>query len=423
MSDKQPWNTLGYVEKCLVASKASLNASALSSEGNNVKLMNCGIDTMRISTLGEYLADKRIKEGKEINLDLRDDMKLAKTFVVPVTLPNGQEIEVIVNQKGQDMACMYRDEAGNEKSFQLTPRMKREIENMTPDNLREVIGEESFQKEFLPDDVDEFAEKVSKDELVPKNKKQAAKMAGIESKELEQEKEQAEKEIPEGARDTIAKICSEHDLDITALKEVMEVRPEVVTDNLPNTGIQENSGNVYCLRFRDAGNLQGRVVMVQGDNAVDKRENDDYMNDYMNEHKGEKKIYNTEDEHDKVSFTDIDGNTTVSEISKEPRDLSCTEKEQLQEELQKLEQNASQIMSSDMSLEQKNEQMMKINNKRLSIFKDYGISVPSVESEIEADLEIGEEIENNIEDEKEQEEEEQKVHLTPEEEAMKKRGY
>lgn len=403
MGESQNWNSLGYIEKCWVASKTSLNASALDLEGNSVDLKKCGIDTMKISTLGDYLADKRMKEGKEINLDLRDDKELAKKFVVPVILPNGQEIEVIVNQNGQDEACMYRDEQGNEREFQLTPRMKKSIEDMTPENLKDVIGEELYKTEFLPETLDDYAEKVQKEELVPKDKKHAIKMAGLKTEEVtqeEKEQEQAEKQIPEEARDKIAKICSENNLNIKDLKEVMEVQPEVIQDNLEQTGIKENDGRVYCLRFRDEGKLDGRVVMSQGEKTVDERRYDDYMNDYMDQHKGQKRVKEVECEHDKLEYTDVHGNTTVCEITKEPRDIGCSEKELLQAEMEKLDKNQSYILNSDMPLEMKAEQMQKIGRKRLSIFKEYGVDVPTVENEIEADLQISEKVEDIAEDRK-----------------------
>ena len=432
MAETQAWNSLGYIEKSWVAAKASMNGEALSSEGDSVKLANCGIDTMKISTLGEYLANKRMVEGKSVDLDLRDDKELARRYVIPVILPNGQEIEVIVNEKGQDEACIYRDEEGNEKEFQLTPRMKKAIEKNVPENLDKILGEELYHSKFIPENLDEYAEKVQKDELVPKSKKHAAQIAGIQTNEIAnrdrevKEKEAAEREIPAEARDIISRICSEHNLDIRKLKEVMLVRPEVIENNLDKTGIKENNGKVFCLRFKDGSNLQGRVVMVQGEKAVDERKYDDYMNDYMNEHKGQKIVKETECEHDKVIYTDLDGNTTVCEIMKEPRDLGCSEKEVLQSEIEKLDKNAKQILNSDMPLENKTEEIIKINSKRLDIFKSYGVSVPTVENEIKADIEISEEV-NEIAEEKEADSSPEQgwehERLTPEEEAMKKRGF
>ena len=178
----------------------------------------------------------------------------------------------------------------------------------------------------------------------------------------------------------------------------MEVRPEIIQDNLENTGIRENNGRVYCLRFRDGGNIQGRVVMAQGEKVVDDRRYDDYMNDYMNEHKGQKRIKTIEDEHDKLIYTDLDGNTTICEITKEPRDLNCSDKELLQVEMEKLDNASAYILNSDMPLQAKTQEFMKINNKRLELFKSYGIEVPTVENEIEADIEISEEVQDYAEE-------------------------
>lgn len=424
MAESQLWNNLGYVEKCLMAARASMNGIALSSEGSKVKLLNCGIDTMKISTFGEYMANR---EGK---LDLMDDEKLAKKFVIPVTLPNGQQIEVIVNKDGQDEACIYRDEAGTEREFQLTPRMKEVIKSSAPENLKDFISPKEIEKSLCPNNLDDYAEKVQKDELVPKSEKQALEIIHQKNKsfDLESEKEDNEKvednkEVPEEARDIIAKICSENDLDVGELQQVIEVPPKIISDNLERTGIKENGGRVYCLRFKNGENLQGRVVMAQGENIVDNRTYDDYMTDFMNEHRGQKIIRSAEDEHDKISYTDLDGNTTVCEIMREPRDMNCSQKELLIAEMQKLDQNARTILNSDMPLENKTEEMIKINQKRLNMFKECGISVPTVESEIRADDQISNAVQNKAieqrnaeEQESAKKQEEEKVQQQEEEE-------
>ncbi len=429
MSETQEWNTLRYLDKSWIASKSASNARI---EGYNLK--NCAIDTMKISTLGEYLANKRKKEDpldlESLDYSLIDDKNLAKRFVVPVTLPNGKEVEAIVDYDGRDEARILVNPEEGEKEFEITIRLKNEIEKMTPENMQKVIKEEVYNSKFLPDTLDEYAEKVQKDELIPKSKKHAAQMAGISSEELlkkQEEREEAEKEIPVEARDTISKICSENDLDIADLIEVMEIEPQVIKNNLEETGIREENGRVYCLRFRDGGNLQGRVVLSQGEKIVDDRRYDNYMTDYMNEHRGQKRIRETECEHDKISYTDLHGNTTVCEITREPRDINCSDKELLQAEMEKLDRAQEQIKSADMPLEKKAEEMIKINQKRMDIFKSYGVEVPLVENEIEADMEIAEEV-NQIEEEKNEYKEEQEENdgyerLTPAEEAMKKRGF
>lgn len=401
---------IGYIENCFIAAKASLNASAIGKEKNSVPLMNCGIETLKIQTLGEYLAKQKAKENPSLNMNdeidaLLADDKLARCFVIPVILPNGEEVEVIVNSKGQDMACMYRDEEGNQKTFELTPRMKKEIDSAFPQELEQIVGEkvlEEIKADYLPENVEELAENISKDELVPEKRKVLQKVnekngAKEETEEQKKEKENAEKEIPPETRDIIAKICSENDLDITSLKEVMEVPPQTISENLEGTGFKNNNGRITCLRFKDGEKLQGRVVMVQGDKVVDNRTYDDYMNDYMNEHKGEKRVDSIEDEHDNIEYTDIDGNTTRCEIRKEPRDLSCTKKEEIQQKMYELDMKTNQVLAADeMPPEMKAKAFASLNQERLDTFKEYGVEAPTVESEIEADIEIAEEIQNEI---------------------------
>ena len=212
MSESQPWNNLGYVEKCWMASKASLNASI---EGYDLK--DCAIDTMKISTFGEYLANKKRNEDPTNpsgwDDSLKDEKSLGKRYVIPVTLPNGRELDVIVDQKGRDEARIVVNLGEGEKEFDLTPRIKKAIQDNVPENMDKVIGEEAYKANFLPDSIDEYAEKVRKDELIPKDKKHAAQIAGIQTAELQKtdgrdsERQNAEKEIPAEARDEIAKIC------------------------------------------------------------------------------------------------------------------------------------------------------------------------------------------------------------------------
>lgn len=394
---------LGYIDKCLIAAKASLNASCLTREGSEKKLMDAAIETMDIKALPEYMR-AHPERFSDLDISKDDNNKLMQIFVIPVVLSNGEQIDVIVNQKGQDMACVFRDEADNKKSFQLTPRMKNQISENVPDiseDLLQSIGysREDIEREFFPETLKDFAEKVEDDSLVPKSKKESIeRINNKSSKNIEEvEKENGEEEqdiqVPEEIRDEIARLCSENDYDIGSLKEVMLVNPQTITDNLENTGFSENGGNVYCLRFKDSKLNNDRVVMVQpGKTPVDDRTYDDYMTDYMIEHRGQKVSESIEDEHDKIVYTDLHGHTIIGEIEKEPRDLNCSEKQIIQEEMDKLDESAEQIMNSDMPLEEKATILKQINEKRIEIFEKYGIQVPLVEDEIRADNEIHDEV-------------------------------
>ena len=109
-----------------VAALSSFNASCIGENGNRVNVMDCGIDTQNISTLGEYLGkyDRSRIDNQDISRQIDND-KLMRTYVIPLTLPNGQQLDLVVNANGQDMACIYKDEEGKQASFELTPRIQK----------------------------------------------------------------------------------------------------------------------------------------------------------------------------------------------------------------------------------------------------------------------------------------------------------
>ena len=119
-------DSLTYIDKCFVAALATMNASYLSREGNVRSASNAAIDTMKIKTLAEYYKGDPEK-FKTYDPSKLDDNKLMRTYVIPLVLDNGETLDLIVNSKGQDMACVFLDEDSKEHQFQLTPRMKNEI--------------------------------------------------------------------------------------------------------------------------------------------------------------------------------------------------------------------------------------------------------------------------------------------------------
>lgn len=420
------------LDKNLIAAKASLNASCLDSDGNTIKLSECAIHTNGIVSLSKYLNEKNENNSKKF-----DNKKLEKRCVIPVTLPNGEMVKVEVNSNGQD-EIIIRDDKN-----EITPRMRALIEENIPEGLKDIVGEESFNKEFFPDTLEEFAERVSDDELIPEDGKEAAKRLGIKTEreieeeikadelkeieeqekdeeeheeldeekneELEEEKDEEEQEkldeeeqeeldedegineIPEEVRDEISKICSENDLDINNIKQVLKVgNPKSITDKVEDTGIDENGGTVTSLRFRDAS-LTDKVINVQDGRVLENRNNRD-MTRLMDD-KTENEVENLSDNESKIVYTDLDGNTTVCDLTKEPRDLTMEKKDELKKELDKIDSQTELVKNdSEMSVEDKAQMFQKINEKRLTTLKNYGISVPKVENEIQADIEITEEI-------------------------------
>lgn len=443
---------LDSVMKSYIGLLSQKNASLETSEGQ-MKLndKNCLIDISNISNLENYM-QKRGYNSEKSN-------KLAKTYVVPlaVKLPSGEikNIDIVVDSKGQDIAVI-----SDNNRIKLSSRIENEIlTNSIKGDVKGKVDTETIKNLLSPETLEELAEEIENDTLIPTPEEAVEKMKQkssnvdieltdeakqrqsdekedkqdetenkleeneenneskkllknnndieieeksdieINDKQLGEERNEAEKDdeikqVPEEVRDEIARLCSEHNYDISALKEVMIVNPKVITEKLEETGIAENGPNVYCLRFRDA-KLNDRVVMSQaGKTPVDKQAYDEPMREIMNERRYCSVDKTIEDEHDKIYFTDIHGNTTVAEMRKEPRDLTCDDKERIQKEFEELDKAADIILSSDMPIEEKAGELQKINDRRIDLFKDYGIEVPEVEGEIKADNEIHKNIEN-----------------------------
>ena len=160
-------DSLTPVDKSWVAAKASLNASYRPREGSEGKVLNAGIKTEEIRTLAEY---RKMNPEKlsTWNPEKEDIDKLMEIYVVPIVLPTGEQIDVVVNQKGQDMACIYLDESSNERSFHLTTRMQNELKrSMVGTELK--MDPKEIERILTPKTLEEFTELAAKDKLVPKN--------------------------------------------------------------------------------------------------------------------------------------------------------------------------------------------------------------------------------------------------------------
>lgn len=160
-------NSLNIFDQSWIAAKASLNASYRPRENSEGKVLNAAIKTEEIRTLAEY---RKMNPEKlsTWNPERKDIDKLMEIYVVPIVLPTGEQIDVIVNQKGQDMACIYLDAEGNKESFHLTTRMQNELKkSMTGVEL--TMDPKEIERILTPETLEEFTELVAKDKLVPKN--------------------------------------------------------------------------------------------------------------------------------------------------------------------------------------------------------------------------------------------------------------
>lgn len=311
-------NSLTFLDKCWVAAEATMNASCIDRNGNSHKVMNTAIDTKGITTLAEYMRFYDITKMKNLDPSKQDNEKLMSTYVIPVTLQTGEKIDVIINQKGQDMACVFLDKEGKQNGFAVTPRMQKEILASGMKNIEGIINTEIAKEGLIPKTLEEFEEEVSKDTLVPKTSKETVakikeKLPDADIKEIEDGREdneqtleksnQEEKELPSDVKDAVAKFREKYKGG--KLKQILEVDdPSSINEKLDgNTGIMQNGGKVHCLRFADSGAGMGdKVIMIQGDRIIENSKYDSDMTELMNDKTAES-VRTLEDNDSKLYYT------------------------------------------------------------------------------------------------------------------------
>lgn len=255
-------NSLTFLDKCWIASEATMNASCIDRNGNSHKLMNTAIDTNRITTLAEYMRSYDPTKIGNLDPSKQDNEKLMTTYVIPITLQSGEKIDVIINQKGQDMACVFLDEEGKQNNFVVTPRMQKEILSNGMRNIEGIIDTELAREMLVPKTLEEFEKEVAEDTLVPKNAKETVEKikakdpeadireAGeSDEKEGNQEQEKDEAEIPEDAKDAVAKFREQYKGG--KLKQILVVDdPASINDKLDgNTGITQNRRKSFLFKI------------------------------------------------------------------------------------------------------------------------------------------------------------------------------
>lgn len=206
MTEGKILNGLGIGMKAFVAAEVAFNSNF-----GELSRRNGNADTENIMTLSDYMKKEKKDKLKSWNPELSDNKKLMTTYVVPMTMPNGEKIDIVVNSKGHDIAQIYINEAP-ENRFHLDDSVEDKIRMMTKGAIDR---NEAYEREFIPKNLDELAEKVSKDELIPKTEENVqerkqkvdSKIKTIEHVEEEKTVEQVAKELglPPTAVETFCK--------------------------------------------------------------------------------------------------------------------------------------------------------------------------------------------------------------------------
>ena len=341
---------LTHVDQCKVAALSAMNSSYIKENGDTGKTANAAIETDKIKTLGEYYQTNFIGQGK-YTPDL-DNKKLMRTYVVPLVLPNGEKLDLIVNSKGQDMACVFPDASSSKEQFALTPRMEREISNTLKtkglDGL--TMSTSLFVKlEDLvkPETMEEFTKSVEKDELLPDSPRKTiakvqekdenadievsgdnqlyniANKEGMSASEIQNEISKEEERLTAIAEsagmslDELKKFCIENKLTSDAIKGVAVVNdPAQLTPFLDGMDLGNESGKVVVVKTEENGmQTRARVASQSGKTLVDNPKYDERMASLVKETGETQEVNNVEEYTDevdldrKVQFTEVDGTT------------------------------------------------------------------------------------------------------------------
>ena len=386
-------DSLTYVDKCFIAAIASMNASYLSREGSVRPAYNAAIETMQIKTLAEYYKGDPEKL-KTYDPTKMDNDKLMRTYVIPLILDNSEPIDLIVNSKGQDMACVYLDEDSKTSQFQLTPRMKAEIEQAVKENgingLETKMSIDKIQEMVKPESLDEFTEAVADDNLVPKNSRDTIarvksrdenaeiQMADDEVFEIEDEENktpaevQEEISLEENRLKTIAekagmsledmkRFCKDNKLTSKSVKGAIEVinvdELEQWLDGRQLNGNGESS--VVIIRTQENGlQNRARIASREGKTILDNSKYDDRIAPLVPEYETSEPIRDLKEHEDEtnrleeVEYTGTDGKEKTALVQGDEVDAQIFEEKfnKIQAEYKtKLEQ----IDNSDMAPEEK----------------------------------------------------------------------
>lgn len=385
-------DSLTYVDKCLVAAMATMNASYLSREGNVRSASNAAIETMQIKTLAEYYKGDPEKL-KTYDPSKMDNNKLMRTYVIPLVLDNGETIDLIVNSKGQDMACVYLDEDSKSSQFELTPRMKAEIMRNGINGIETKLDYSEIEKMIEPQNLTEFTEAVSKDELVPKSPRDTiAKVkeqkpdAEIQMKDDDRifEIEDEENKTPEQIQEEISleeerlkriaekagmtledmkKFCKDNKLTSKSIKGAIEVvNVDELEEWLDGTQLNRNGdGSVVIIKTQENGlQNRARIASKEGKTLLDNSKYDNRITPLVPEHEVSEPIRDLDErtneinELEEVEYTNTDGKEKTALVQGSESDAVIFE-ERFNKLKEEYRQKLEQINNSEMEPEGKSQ--------------------------------------------------------------------
>ena len=353
-------SNLDYFSKAWIASKTSLNSNF-----GDLSFKNGAISTDEITTLSDYLKKERPDKLKNWNPELNDDNRLQTTYVVPVTMPNGERIDLIVSSKGRDIAQIYVNE-DPENRFHLDNKVVENILKMTGDEKNEMrkSGDfEAYKKEFLPQNIEELAEKISRDELIPKTQEQAKerknKALGIDNKtysedeiskednEIIENKEGAsvEEQLKEAgiSQDAIERFCAENKINPSAIISITAISDAKGLSEMLGKDIGSSKVIAIKARNQDGGLKENSYLMSEsGETILNDRKYDDNINALVPNNSKNGQIKDIEEDA-QITYVGEDGEVKKADFINEgsPRNLDAISRAEYLEKVKKINEKIS----------------------------------------------------------------------------------
>lgn len=409
-------------------------------------------DAGDVSTLYDYVQKNPNAFTNKISAEKRFDDKLRKYYVMEVDDKTGRgdnnKATILTDNKGQDIALIYiRD---SQVVVEVSPSLLKNNEKMLKlasisenGQMLEIGNVGELAKIMEPDSLDKIVDQIEKYDSVKMRGRDDArnrvKDLGIEEKERaevggdlndgkevnQEEEELSEEEIEETLQeqnietselDAIVKVCKEHVLDPRNIKQTAEVQSaKDLIEDIDNdrTRVNPAGGKVTVLRFKngDLSQSSDKIFMIQdGQLLPADSANDEKVSTILDENKGDNvRIHN---------FDDPRETEVLAEIAELKMDY---------------ESEIENIKSIDAANdpESLNELLDRVTDKYKDeiegLLDGYNPEVThdeQIKDDAITDIDATkEQAEDEINDKEEPEEDEEKVHLTPAEEAMKKRGF
>ena len=378
-------SSLNLLEQAWIATEVYENSNEIQKYGGI-------IDTRNIRTIADWIRDPQ-NDGLGIDKEKSEDQRLMNKYIIPitVTIPGSSEsvhLELVVDSKYRDVAVIDRGESGNEKSFDISQRVKDSVEAKAGLLTHQLTEEEmenlkSALEAELPKTLGELVDEwtgedrtVGDDELGPrtrddvKNKAQEVISKDGSNKKIDEEEmqseenakkeEEAKKIIPKGQENVIELILEGQGLQLADITQVNEVQDASMLNE--KAGVSDNrmsqDSNVTVIRVRNkaADGSPDHMIVIQDNKLIASEGKDKEIGDFIDRYSGKNNgvVQSTDNKaYDTLEFEADDGTVKQTKVYKHPEPS---------------EQEAAEFLMKFKDLE--NEREFKLEEKRAELERE-----------------------------------------------------